>query len=323
MEAAELVELEEKLAAAEGRLLDVLRREREEATRVARQRSTLPRRTARRSLVPGQGRGGEEEGKEEEEKEEEDETQEEVAGGRYFYAPWYLPVTCLTLVLPEEYVCRFFWEITSGRFPYSTPVGSTVVTCCVRLQRAVVPASCPRCRWQFWGNFAWLVSRRTEFFVSSLSVAVLRVYAGLVSRRTVFLVSSSMPRSFDSGYMFTSVYRGFGVYFLLREGGLGPCLSLCNDRCPWSLVMPRSLSTTVVWLVLLVLTHFALCWLSRCVSLIVDRPKDFGCGGGDFVRCRGPDSSYRLEVPQLQLIFKDVDFPVVAQRLSHGSRLFS
>ena len=25
------------------------------------------------------------------------------------------------------------------------------------------------------------------------------------------------------------------VYFLLREGGLGPCLSLCNDMCPWSL----------------------------------------------------------------------------------------
>ena len=34
-------------------------------------------------------------------------------------------------------------------------------------------------------------------------------------------------------------------------------------------------------------------------------------------RCRGPDSAYWLEVPQLQLIFKDVDFPVVAQRLSH------
>ena len=24
-------------------------------------------------------------------------------------------------------------------------------------------------------------------------------------------------------------------YFLLREGGLGPCLTLCNDKCPWSL----------------------------------------------------------------------------------------
>ena len=69
------------------------------------------------------------------------------------------------------------------------------------------------------------------------------------------------------------------MYFLLREGGLGPCLSLCNDRCPWSLVMPRSSWTTVVWLVLLVLTHLALCWLSRGVPLIVGRPKDFGCGG--------------------------------------------
>ena len=37
----------------------------------------------------------------------------------------------------------------------------------------------------------------------------------------------------------------------------------------------------------------------------------------------GPDSAYRLEVPQLQLIFKDVDFPVVAQRLFSWSSSFS
>ena len=44
VEAAELVELEEKLAAAEERLLDVLRRDREEGTRVTRQTwSTLSR----------------------------------------------------------------------------------------------------------------------------------------------------------------------------------------------------------------------------------------------------------------------------------------
>ena len=46
-------------------------------------------------------------GEEEEEEEEEDETQEKMAGGRYFFTPLYLAVTCLTLVLPEEYVCRF------------------------------------------------------------------------------------------------------------------------------------------------------------------------------------------------------------------------
>ena len=38
-----------------------------------------------------------------------------------------------------------------------------------------------------------------------------------------------------------------------------------------------------------------------------------GRGLGHYDRCRGPDSEYRLEVPQLQLIFKDVDFTVVAQ----------
>ena len=35
-----------------------------------------------------------------------------------------------------------------------------------------------------------------------------------------------------------------------------------------------------------------------------------------FCRCRGLFYAFRLEVPQVQLIFKDVDFPVVAQRFS-------
>ena len=61
------------------------------------------------------------------------------------------PCICFTL---------FFREMTSGEFPYSTPVGSTVVTCLRQFTEA-----------------------------------------------------------FD--------------VFLLREGGLGPCLSLCNDRCLW------------------------------------------------------------------------------------------
>ena len=40
-----------------------------------------------------------------------------------------------------------------------------------------------------------------------------------------------------------------------------------------------------------------------------------------FCRCRGPDSALCLEVLLLQPIFKDVDFPVVAQRLFPWSRL--
>ena len=99
-----------------------------------------------------------------------------------------------------------FWEMTSGGFPYSTLVGSTVVTYCVSVRRLL-------------GDF------------------------------------------------------------LLREGGLGPYVSLCNDRFPWSLGVPPSSSTTVYGWVLLFLTHFAQCWLSRCVPLIVGRPKDFHCGG--------------------------------------------
>ena len=42
---------------------------------------------------------------------------------------WYLAATCSVLVLPEECCGGFFWEITSGFFPYSALFGSTVDTC--------------------------------------------------------------------------------------------------------------------------------------------------------------------------------------------------
>ena len=54
------------------------------------------------------------------------------------------------------------------------------------------------------------------------------------------------------------------------------------------------------------------CRFHRCSSWTIVVPvcgdttgAVLGQGYGDFDRCRGPDSAYRLEVPQLQLIFKD------------------
>ena len=47
-----------------------------------------------------------------------------------------------------------------------------------------------------------------------------------------------------------------------------------------------------------------------------------GLGDCVFCRCRGLVYALHLEVPQVQLIFKDVDFPVVAQRLFPWSSLF-
>ena len=130
VEAAVLAELEEKVAVAEGRLLVELQREREDG--VPHLSSdvghALSCGAACRGVVLGQGRVGQEEGEEEEE-EEEDETQKKMAGGLYFFAPLYLTVTCLTLVLPEEYVCCFFREIPSRGFSYSTLGGSSVDTC--------------------------------------------------------------------------------------------------------------------------------------------------------------------------------------------------
>ena len=72
------------------------------------------------------------------------------------------------------------------------------------------------------------------------------------------------------------------------------------------------------------------CRFHRCSSWTIVVPvcgdatgAVLGQGYGDFDRCRGPDSAYRLEVPQLPLIFNVVDFPVVAQRLFRWSRLSS
>ena len=117
VEAAELVELEEKLAAAEGRLLEVLRREREEATRVTRQTwSTLSRVDqlavhwflAKEVVVKR--------------REKRKKTQEEMAGGRYFYGPLYLAVACSTLFVPEEHSYAVFlgddFRICGIQLPY-------------------------------------------------------------------------------------------------------------------------------------------------------------------------------------------------------------
>ena len=43
-----------------------------------------------------------------------------------------------------------------------------------------------------------------------------------------------------------------------------------------------------------------------------------GLGDCVFCRCRGLVYAFRLEVPQVQLIFKDVVFSVVTQDFSHG-----
>ena len=95
------------------------------------------------------------------------------------------------------------------------------------------------------------------------------------SRNTKTLKNSTKP--FKSKFLSAnpSLYASFAEAFgsiscCVKVGGLGPCLSLCNDRCPWSLVlpfMPCSSSTMVVWLVLLVPTHLAQCWLFPLCSL--------------------------------------------------------
>ena len=55
---------------------------------------------------------------------------------------WYLVATCSVLVLPEECCGGFFWEITSGFFPYSALFGSTVDTCVCQSSEACGLAGC-------------------------------------------------------------------------------------------------------------------------------------------------------------------------------------
>ena len=95
-EAVEAAVLE--AAVAEGRLQVELQRGREDGTRVSRQTwATLSRMEqlavewylAKDVLVKRRVK------------------KKKKAGGRYFFAPLHLAVTCLTSVLPEEYVCRF------------------------------------------------------------------------------------------------------------------------------------------------------------------------------------------------------------------------
>ena len=122
---------------------------REDGTRISSDVGrALPCEAACRGVVLGQGRVGQEEGEEEEEEEEEDETQEKTAGGRYFFAPLYLAVTCLTLVLPEEYACRF-----SGRCLLQ---GFRVYSCWFNsgyMFTSVYRGLCRRQQWYGW--FCW------------------------------------------------------------------------------------------------------------------------------------------------------------------------
>ena len=52
-------------------------------------------------------------------------------------------VSHLFVASPEEYMIWIFWEMTSGCFPFSALLGSTVDTCYVRLRR---PFWLPHCR---------------------------------------------------------------------------------------------------------------------------------------------------------------------------------
>ena len=73
----------------------------------------------------------------------------------------------------------------------------------------------------------------------------------------------------------------------------------------------------------LVSVDAALVWAVRSVARGDTTGVVLGQGLGHYDKCRGLLYAFRREVPQVQLIFKDVDFPVVAQRLFPWSRLFS
>ena len=130
MEAAVLAELEEKVAVAEGRLLVELQREREGGSRISRQTwATLSRveqlavelYLAKDVLVKRRVKRK----KKKEEEEKKNKTQEKLAGGRYFFAPLFLTVTCLTLEL--QFFCGRRHSLRAAESDPHGPVGRKTI----------------------------------------------------------------------------------------------------------------------------------------------------------------------------------------------------
>ena len=206
-EQAAVAELEAQVAAAEDRLLVQLQREREEGTRVTRQTLSTLSRVEQLAVQWFLARDSVEKmkGKWKKKKTEEAEEYsmwffwEMTSGYVVFGASWFvsgymhgvrpLYLAVCSVLLPEECVRGFFWETTSGGFPFSSLVGATVDTCsfqfteafvlssCVRfsscspvlcLPRRVQPRSCRQRHWYAWTGFAGVDALRAVFpsFVS-------------------------------------------------------------------------------------------------------------------------------------------------------------
>ena len=107
-----------------------------------------------------------------------------------------------------------FWEMTSGGFPFSSLVGSTVAACCVSIQLAAEPPSGPRCRWQFCGivlgscheeQFLFIVDAKEYFFMISTAP---RFWQPLVRCRSgvqdMVFSGRSLPETFPYSALFGS-----------------------------------------------------------------------------------------------------------------------
>ena len=150
--------------------------------------------------------------------------------GRYIYVPWSLAVTCLSLVLLEEYICRNFWEATSGGFPYYScwfdsgymlPLFSTRCRASVWTSLSVAVLwyfswsfLCLRCRWQFCGiilgscheeQFLFIVGAKGYFFIISKAPRFWQPLARCRSGVQDTVVSGrSLPETFPYSSLFGS-----------------------------------------------------------------------------------------------------------------------
>ena len=166
-----------------------------------------------------------------------------------------------------------FPENDFGGFPYSAPVGSTMDACFrqfteafgvfLDLRRSSSTLAVVCAGWFGWSRYAtccvpfdWLDGGRArrrhwQWYVLAGFAGHDTPHAVLVCRLIGAALVVDVWQRYVAGWFCYARYATCCVPF---------------DR--------RLSSTTVAWLVVLVLSHLALCWLSRCDPLIVGRPKD-------------------------------------------------
>ena len=200
----------------------------------------------------------------------------------------------LTLDVLGLFVLGFFGSFVFGVIPGAWSPGVTTkqsISVCSRITRSA-PCVSPH--------------------ISRLPSHSSGVLSGIVS---LFFLQFMLEKAFRTlAHFVGNLFFGGSMWSALCPCG-APSWFFLGGRCPCCAVATGCS--------LLVIVHSCGYW----TSLLGPRGSDYtgavlGLGDCVFCRCRGLFYALHLEGPQVQLIFKDVDLPVVAQWLFPWSRPF-